>query len=127
MLKKCGCSIKKCKEKYDKEDRLHQFCSLEGRIIWMNLKYSEWTSQSNEMIMFPTLYSMIQSNPENLFLQEDFVDFIKKRKDTLYYYASINLENGRVLEAKFLITRIDTLQGIPIMYHIEIQPVLKEK
>lgn len=127
MLKKCGCSLKICREKYEKSDKLHYFMSLEGRLVWMNLRYSEYTSQTNDMIMYPILFSMIQANPENYFLQEDLVKFIKERGEVLYYFASINLENGGVLEANFLLTKINTDQGIPLMYHIEVTPVLKEK
>lgn len=124
-LSRCELSKRILNDNYGSSECLHYFITPQGKLLWMNPKYTEMTLKTNEdSIMYPTIYYMITSNPDNYFLKEDLMRFFIEKGKQLCYYASINLEKGGVLEAKFIIQRLDSHEGIPWIYHIEVQPKL---
>lgn len=97
------------------------YLSLNGRFCYMNDIYTSNTKRSvDEDLMVPIVYIMLTTNPENIYLKEALTSHFLNKNETLQYSTDIRLSKGGRTKGKFDIKRIDTKEGTPYLYQVEL-------
>lgn len=106
---------------YGKSPNLHSIVTLNGRLVWMNETHCKISKRTLEKdIMAPGISLLLRANQTNEFLVENMTNFLTSKGDVLQFGAQIKISNGGEGNAKFTLTRIDSKEGTPFLYHTEI-------
>lgn len=113
------------------------FTSISGRFLWLNeygvkitrrnhekdFMINDNDNDNNFMINDNVVYELLEFNINNSFLVENLKSFMEKKDEIFQFSTEVFLVNGGKGVGKYDFKRIDTKEGIPLLYHIEITPI----
>lgn len=100
--------------------------SFSGRVLWMNPMYEAFSKRSMERdLMDPAVYIMFQTNPENTFLKENITRFVLERSEEVKFSSDLKLTYGGTQLINIEGKRINSPEGIPLMYSVDLRVYMK--
>lgn len=121
ILARVGFSTELLEQKFDNEEKSHVFTSLSGRFIWLNECSKKLAKRTNEKdFMLNGIFELLQKNKHNVFLVTILRAFFESREEVFLFSSEVLLPNGGKTIAKYDIKRLDSKEGIPMVYELNV-------
>lgn len=128
ILKRAGLTVELLQERYNHYNSCIVVISMTGRFIWFNKFHSVLTKRDFEKdFMVNGVNDLITSNQHNIFLVDNVRAFMEIKEESFQFSSEVVIKNGGKGVGKYNFKRVDSEEGIPLFYFVEIQVLSLEK